>query len=128
MRTIYTKRLPVMAVLLMVSLCMGGCMTQCLVPVGARTPAYCGNVKLYGTDNVPFEYEEIAVLAHGYDLHHSTVEEAVQAFVAEAQKVGADAVVSFKMEITAHSGGFVVVVPTPETLSLSGVAVKIKRP
>lgn len=122
------KRIAVIACVLGASLCLTGCMNQCLVPVASRTPDYCGNVKLYGTDNVPFEYEELAVLSQGYNLGAFTPEQAVQMFVADAQKVGADAIVSFKMEISSQAGGFWLVINVPKHLSLSGVAVKIKRP
>lgn len=114
-----------------VSLC--GCSTvKSSVPVAIRTPAYCGNVKLYGTDNVPFEYEELGIVSLAA-LEHTTQEAKIEAFVNEARKMGADAIVNVTIEpandmvlvIFGFGGGGS---PHPNSYRLSGVAVKIRRP
>lgn len=111
---------------------LSGCLTQRMVQVGARTPAAFGDLKVYGTANVPFEYEEVAVLAQGYNMGHYTEEACFKMFAEKAREVKADAVLNFKMEIVPGVGGFLFVMtainPTSSCMTLSGVAVKIKRP
>lgn len=115
-----------LAAVVMVCL-LTGCISVQTVSLAQRTPAACGGVKLYGTANVPFEYEEIGTVA----IVHAggTQEEWLREFTAEAQRLGADAVLNFMLEPVYHSGGFMLVVPhTDNTVVVKGVAVKVKRP
>lgn len=114
-------------------LMVSGCGTiKASVPVAVRTPVYCGSVKLYGTDNVPFEYEELGVVAL-YAHESSSLEEKVTQFVNEAQKMGADAILNFRVEpvndivlvIFGFGGG---AGPCHGGYRITGVAVEIKRP
>ena len=111
---------------------LSGCAVQHTVPLATRTPTSFGNIKLYGTDNVPFEYEELASLSQAYDMDPYTEEESLRLFAAKAQEVGADAILNFRMESLPGTGGFFFVAsaigPRTSYLSLSGTAVKIKRP
>jgi hypothetical protein len=121
------------AILLLAMALVSGCATQRAVPLGVRTPAVCGNVKLYGTDNVPFEYEEIACLAQSYDMTVHDLDECLRLFAAKAQELGADAVLGFRMQNESGTGGFLGVTwstigDSTSYLHLTGVAVKIKRP
>jgi len=115
------------------ALLLSGCVSaQRAVPLAGRTPSYCGNIKLYGTDNVPFEYEEIASLAHGYDAFWFPLDDCLRQFAAQAQGLGADAVLNFKVEQHGGVGGFFLVISSlgqnAGYLYLTGTAVKIKRP
>jgi len=112
---------------------VSGCVyAQRSFPLAGRTPSYCGNIKIYGTDNVPFEYEEIASLAHGYDTFWFTPDDCLRQFAAQAQGLGADAVLNFKLEQQAGVTGFILVGnllgQNSGYLYLTGTAVKIKRP
>lgn len=100
--------------------------TAYVVPVADRTPATCGNTKLFGTDNVSFEYEELGAV--GILSYSHSVDECVRAIVSEAEKLGADAILNFRMQPLDHSEGFWLVVGHRGPVELSGVAVKIKRP
>lgn len=116
---------------LMIVFC--GCATvKSSIPVAVRTPAYCGSVKLYGTENVPFEYEELGVVSL---LSHDTtsLEEKISAFVGEAQKLGADAIVNFMAVQMNDDVGVILGFgygggPCKNYYRLTGVAVKTKRP
>ncbi len=116
----------------LVVLVFGCASVQHTVPLVTRTPTVFGNVKVYGTGSVPFEYEELASLAQGYSMWHFTLEESLARFAAKAQEVGADAILNFKMEVSPAAGGFFfvfsVIGPTSSFVTLSGTAVKIKRP
>jgi hypothetical protein len=103
-----------------------GCRTVYVVPVAQRTPSTCGNIRLYGTDNVPFEYEELGVI--GLTFEDASQDQCLQAFVSEAQKMGADAILGFRIEPVVFSGGFMLVVCNHSETRLTGVAVRIKRP
>ena len=111
---------------------LSGCMTQRMVQVGARTPAAFGDIKVYGTTEVPFEFEEVAVLAQGYDMWTYTEEECFKMFAEKALAVKADAILNFKIEVVPGCGGFMFVTatigPTTSFMTLSGTAVRIKRP
>ena len=109
-----------------VAVTLTGCKTVYKVPLGQRTPTECGNVKLYGTENVPFEYEEISTIALMYQ--HTPQDECLRQFVAEAQRLGADAVLNFMLEPVNDTGGFMFVGTAQNTTLVKGVAVKIKRP
>ena len=128
-----TSRMGKCLLVLLTAGCLCGCGSiKSSIPVSVRTPAYCGNIKLYGTDNVPFEYEELGVVALR-ETDFTTLEDKLSAFVREAQKLGADAVVNFRVE---PINDIVVVVfgfgggagPCKDSYLLTGVAVKIKRP
>ncbi len=95
----YDFRLMLRLILIAVmGLGMVGCRSpQYVIPLGARSPAACGNIRLYATDNVPFEYEELGAIG---GLYHKVKSEdqRLRAFVAEARKLGADAIVNFSQE------------------------------
>ena len=111
---------------------LAGCITQRLVQVGARTPSSFGDIKVYGTANVPFEYEELAVLAQGTDMSVYSEDESLKMFAEKALAVKADAILNFKIEVMPGVGGFFAVFsaigPGTSYMTLSGTAVKIKRP
>jgi hypothetical protein len=105
------------------------CVSKQAIVAGDRSGALYGNVKIYGTDNVPFEYEEVGVIGHVYHKNVYSKEQFMREFVAEAQQMGADAILDFKIEPVPVGGGVFVVVVTPgDFVRLTGVAVKIKRP
>jgi hypothetical protein len=121
------------ACIALVLLFSAGCITQRTVPLGARTPAACGNLKLYATDNVPFEYEEIACLAQSFDMFAYGMDDCLRLFAAKAQELGADAILDFHMENGPGVGGVFGVTwsnlgDSTSYLHLTGVAVKIRRP
>ena len=112
---------------------LSGCASvERVVPLGAKTPSVFGNVKLYGTDNVPFEYEEIAAVSQTYSAFDYGYEDCLKLFAARVQQLGADAVLNFKVDQDETPKGFLLVVtvisPSLGWLHLSGTAVKIKRP
>ena len=111
---------------------LSGCAMQHTVPLATATPKSFGKIRLYGTENVPFEYEEIASLAQTRGLAFSSKEECLNVFAESAEELGADAILNFRMELLPSTLGFLVVFAriTPDRcyLSLSGTAVKIKRP
>ena len=109
-----------------VAVTLTGCKTVYKVPLGQRTPTDCGNVKLYATAIVPFEFEEISTIALMYQ--HTPHDECLRQFVAEAQRLGADAVLNFMLEPVNETGGFLFVGTGQNTTLVKGVAVKIKRP
>lgn len=119
-----------MVSLLLATILLGasGCITRYSTALGSRTPPACGNVKLYGTDNVPFEYEELSFLSQTYDQLYSR-DDALRSFATEAQSLGADAVLNFRLEsewIGDNWFGFTIAMA--QQFKLTGVAVKIKKP
>ena len=108
------------------ALLLAGCQSVQTLPVAQRTPSQCGDIKLYGTDNVPFEYEELGVI--GIYVTYKSMEEALQVFMAEAQKMRADAVLNLRVQPGIGVGGFFLVITLPNKIYITGTAVKIKRP
>lgn len=105
-----------------------GCATGRVVPVATRTPASFGHIKLYGTDNVPFEYEELGVIGQLYDKQFS-MDQCLRMFAEEAEKLGADAILNFRVEPGEAYGGFILVLGDHYAhVTLTGVAVRIKKP
>ena len=112
---------------MMLGFALPGCRTAYIVPVAQDTSrALCGNIKLYGTTNVPFEYEELSVVAIMYD--GMTQDACLSDFIATVQKLGADAVLNFSLDPTVDSEGFWLVIDDCSRIRVKGVAVKIKRP
>jgi len=119
-------------VLALVALMCGCGSVRMSMPIAVRTPAYCGEMKLYGTDNVPFEYEELGVVAV-FENDWTSVEDKMDKFISEAQKMGADAIVNFSIEpandivlvFFGFGGG---AGPCSCSYLIKGVAVKVKRP
>ena len=116
--------------IVVIGLGMAACRSpQYVTPLGARTPAVCGTIRLYATDNVPFEYEELGAIGGLYHKIKSP-DQRLQAFTAEARKLGADAIVNFSQEPMIGAlvlFGFGGDDPTVYT-RMTGVAVKIRRP
>ena len=107
---------------------LAGCVTPCTVLTATKTPPAFGNIKLYGTDNVPFEYEEIGV----HSLFYSKVDldGALNQYAEQVRNLGADAVLGFRVShVVSHQAilGFSLFWNDTQ-YELSGVAVKIKRP
>jgi len=98
------------------------------VPIATRTPAACGNIRLYGSYNVPFEFEEMGVVSViCYDVSEN---EMLSRFASEASKLGADAVLNFSIE--QQSGLHVLfgfgLHHISDVITLRGTAVRIKKP
>lgn len=121
-----TKTVSIFLSALAAAVLLGGCQTVHVVPVAQRTPAFCGNVKLYGTDNVPFEYEELGIVS--VSLSHATTDEVLQLFVSEVQKLGADAALNVRFQSVNRTGGFFLVLTLPNDNLITGTAVKKTRP
>ncbi len=87
---------------------------------GRMSPDWAG-LKLYATDNVPFEYEEIGfICVNEMSRDRKPDDKAMCAkFRDKALALGADAVVNFRMD---DDSDFCYV------FKLTGVAVKIKKP
>ena len=107
---------------------VAGCRSVQTLPVAQRTPTQCGNIKLYGTDNVPFEYQELGVI--GVTVTHQSLNDCLEAFAGEARKMDADAVLNFRVVPVQGTGGFMYVttISQDNRVCMTGVAVKIKRP
>ncbi len=117
-----------MAVSIAAMLMITGCITPCTVLTAGKTPPVFGNIKLYGTDNVPFEYEEIGVQSFIYI--NNDQEGALKTYADQVRGLGAEAVLNFRirrvMFVQSFLGfGFI---PNPTQFEMEGVAVKIKRP
>jgi hypothetical protein len=114
-----------LTVTILVAMFLSGCVNPCTVMTGARTPADFGNIKVYGTDNVPFEYDEIGFHCVVVDADQQT---ALRTFATQTQNMGADAILNFHIRPVYATGGFFFVMSDTSQYEVSGVAVKIKRP
>ena len=107
---------------------LAGCVVPCTIYTDSRTPPSFGTVKLYGTDNVPFEYREIAV--HTVYINTSDQQEAVRIFAEQVRALDADAVLGFRMTPLLWQISFFGfnIIDDMSQYVLSGTVVKIKRP
>jgi len=113
-------------IFLIAVLLTAGCHSRTvIVPTGKITPPW--RIPVYATDNVPFEYEEIALVSTIACIE-ADVEKATSRFQKAVDQLGADAVLNFRLEYDISVGGFMVVVSDAEYVRITGVAVKIKRP
>ena len=101
-----------------------GCATyvaEHAIPTAGRATPDWGTLKVYATDNVPFEYEEIGFVAHAeYSDHNGWLNEQalLNTFRDKVIRMGADALLNFRYDT--FGGDW--------ACQVSGVAVKIKRP
>jgi hypothetical protein len=110
---------------LLALLLAAGCASTSTVYTGERTPEVCGGIRMYGTEHPPFAYDEIAV--HTLVIDTGSQSKALEAYADQIRKLGADAVVGFRMRplltplivAGAPSG-----VPNALRFELSGVAVR----
>ena len=101
-----------------------GCQTWIFehsIPIADRATPEWGSLKVYATDNVPFEYEEIGFVTISYHTNRygePNEKDMLSKFRDRALEMGADAVLNFRYEAL---GLYYLT-------HVSGVAVKIKRP
>jgi len=104
------------------------------VGVGSRASADWGDLKVFSTDVVPFEFEELSYIsvtrpAASKERH---IPNAMAEFRKMAEQLGADAILNLRVDnvMATGGGGFVLVVVPGESnwVMISGVAVRIKRP
>jgi hypothetical protein len=101
-----------------------GCAThhaQHSIPTAGRATPDWGTLKVFSTDNVPFEYEEIGFVTCSMWARHTVPpkeEDMLARFRDKAIRMGADAVLNFR-----YSSLYADLL-----VELSGVAVKIKKP
>ena len=119
-------RLFVLAAISVLSGCQSMDESVCVINLAQNTPRQCGNIKLYGSDSVPFEYEEIAAI--GTYKTWADESEALEFFIKEAEKLKADAVINFRVQPGIGVGGLFLVITMPSKMHLTGTAVRIKRP
>lgn len=96
---------------------LSACVSRGTVDLGHHgSSSSNAGVKIYGTDNVPFEYEEIAFHFRAYQS--SNVGAATAHFCREVKQLDADAILNFRISPS----------PWRDDLRVEGVAVRIKRP
>lgn len=127
-----SRRLSAAAGLMIVSAALTGCTHTYHVGMVSRTPSSMGNVKLYSTDCVPFEYEELGfVLVYADAGPGAWFGPPPQGFVLETfqkevARTGADAVLNFRIDYISWSDWLLF--PPGSGATASGTAVKILRP
>lgn len=90
------------------------------LPSGSKAAPDWGPLKVFATDNVPFEYEEIGLVsASAHQASSARDESKLCAMLREkAISMGADAIINLRYEVYSMNVG----------AHMSGVAVKIKKP
>lgn len=91
----YLKRFTALAALLALAVLPSGCVSlNVTVPLAEHASStVTGGVQLFSTDNVPFEYKEIAYHTFHGECHSN---DATTRFCREAKAMGGDAVLSFR--------------------------------
>ena len=113
-------------------LAISGCVHSYHVGMGEKTPTALGQIKLYSTDNVPFEYQELSYVSCHVDggvaelFRPRPQDEVLSSFRDQVVKAGGDAVINFRMYASFH-GGYLIFPGSYFTI-VSGTAVKIRRP
>ena len=92
----------VVAVVFLLSACET--MHSFSIPSVEKTPAAFGDIPIYYSDIVPFEYEEIGIVL----VWGNNQENAIKEMASKAKSVGADAIINFRA--TYGVGGLYIVV------------------
>ena len=123
------RKFTVRAGMMLLLAVLSGCVSAYNVGMAGKTPVSMGNVKLYSTDSVPFEYEElgfVSVRVDGSPFGPPTQDYALGIFQREVAKTGADAVLNFRVEEAFWSSWLFF--PGGSCARVFGTGVRIVRP